>query len=63
MLEKGILNKRICDCIKDSSNTETWLEFIRNSEKVFGLDSADVEKMSDEKLNSYVDFIDDLWSR
>lgn len=52
MLEKGILNKRICDCIKDSSNTETWLEFIRNSEKVFGLDSADVEKMSDEKLNS-----------
>lgn len=60
---KKALDKRICDVVEGASNTETYREFIRNSEENFEMDKADIDSMDDKSLNDYVEFLDYLWSK
>lgn len=60
---KENLDKRICDCENKATNTETYREFIRESEKEFGIGFSNLDLMSEEKLQSYLDFLDELWSK
>jgi len=42
---------------------ETLLQFIRNSEKEFGLPVKCLGGMSDDEFREYVDFLDRLWEK
>lgn len=43
------------------NNSETLLDYIRDSEKEFNLKEADVFNMDSAHLTSYIAFLDDLW--
>lgn len=62
MLSKSNLDKRICDC-EDCKNTQTYREFIRESEKAFVMGNANIDGMSDKELNGYIEFLDSLWDK
>lgn len=62
MLTNKDLDKRICDC-EDCENTQTYREYIRESEKEFGMVGAPLNKFDDKLLNSYFEFIDYLWEK
>lgn len=57
---KSILDKRICD-VEGVENTQTYREFIRESEEEFELEQMDLDNMSDENLTEYINFLDYLW--
>jgi hypothetical protein len=57
------LDKRICDIEKDSGNDETFREFIINTENDFDLIPKDIDNMSDEQLNEYIEWLDYLWTK
>lgn len=54
------LDKRICDLEEGATNTETLREFIKRSEKEFVLEPGDLDSMSEEDLNNYIDYLDKL---
>ena len=58
---KEVLNKRICDVVEGASNTQTFREFIRESEDEFEIASANLDSMSEEELSNYLDFLSELW--
>lgn len=65
-VKKEHLDMQICEFynyVDEFLNTETFREYIQNTEKEFGLTPADLENMSDKKLNNYLDFLDDLWTK
>lgn len=55
------LDNRICDCEKDANNTLTYREFIRFTEKDFGLREANLDDMDEETLQKYLEFLDELY--
>lgn len=57
------LDVRICDYYNDSDNEETFREFIRDSEIEFGMEHKNIDRMSKERLNEYLDFLDELWGK
>lgn len=57
------LDKRICDIEERATNTETLREFIKRSEKEFVLEPGDLDSMSEEDLNNYIDYLDKLWEK
>lgn len=59
---KSILDKRICD-VEGFENTQTYREFIRESEQEFELEKMDLDNMLDKNLTEYVDFLDYLWTK
>lgn len=52
-----------CDLIEEATNTETPREFIRNSEEEFGFGNEDIDNMSEDELNVYIDQLDALWGK
>lgn len=46
---------------KKVNKKETLRDFIRNSETEFHFSHADIDNMSDEELEQYVDYLDALW--
>lgn len=64
-LTKELLDKRICDVKEGLDSTETYREFIHNSEKFFGLSKPTTDEMLDEALdadlNKYFKFLCKLW--
>lgn len=60
---KENLDKRICDVHEFAQNTETFREFIRNSEEFFGMHPREIDSMSEEDLNGYINFLDYLWDK
>lgn len=62
MISKENLDKRICD-VEGVSNTQTYREFIRKSEEYFEIHPVDIDKMGDEELNKYLNFLDSLWDK
>jgi hypothetical protein len=46
-----------------ATNKETLREFIKNSEEEFGLIPKDLDNMTDEHLNRYLEFVDYLWEK
>lgn len=61
-LTKELLDKRICD-VEEASNTETYREFIHNSERYFGLLKTEVDEVLDVDLNRYFNFLCNLWDK
>lgn len=59
-LTKDILDSRICD-IEECKNTQTYREFIRETENAFGIAPQNLDNIDDEELNAYLDYLDDLW--
>lgn len=55
------LNKRICDLHPGGTNTQTLLEFIRDSEEEFCMEHVDLDSLNQEELNIHIDFLDELW--
>ncbi|AEZ50196.1 hypothetical protein BCPG3_037 [Bacillus phage BCPG3] len=49
--------------VTDVQNDQTFREFIRESEAYFGMAPRDLESLTDEELNSYSDFLDELWNK
>lgn len=62
---KDNLDKRISDVIKEATNNQTFREFIRESEKEFGMTEypLDNEDLTDEELKEYIDFLSYLWDK
>lgn len=65
MITKGMLDKRICDVEKEADNTQTYREFIRESEGEFCMSSypLDYDDTTDEEINEYFEFLCELWSK
>jgi len=51
------------DINKQINENETLLQFIRNTEKEFGMNVANLGSMTDKEFNDYVDFLDDFWCK
>ena len=62
-ITKENIDTPICDLVEEAYNKETPREFIRNSEKEFGFEEADIDNMSEDELNAYADQLDDLWGK
>lgn len=60
---KDVLDKRICDIEKDTTNTQTYRDFIRETEKEFQLKSFNINLMKEDELRNYLDLMDELWSK
>ncbi len=63
MIKVSDLDKRICDVEPDCINDETYRHFITTSEEDFCMDHADIDHMTDDELNKYIEFIDFLWTK
>ncbi|WP_026572894.1 hypothetical protein [Bacillus sp. UNC438CL73TsuS30] len=63
MLATKNLDRRICDIESESQNTQTYREFIKQSEDEFGLRPRNLDHMSNEQLTQYLDFLDFLWGK
>ena len=61
-ITKDILNKRICD-VEIAENTQTYLEFIRESEEQFGIKRVNLDNLSDNELTEYFMFLEYLWDK
>lgn len=55
---KEFLNMRICD-IENCEDTQTWNEFITETEKEFGLKHIEIKSF--DHFNWYINFLDELW--
>jgi hypothetical protein len=49
--------------IEGVTNNETPREFIRNSENEFGMKHSDIDNMSEDELNGYIEYLDYLWEK
>lgn len=57
------LDKRICDCEPKADNTQTYREFIRESEDMFGMCHEPIDMYSDDELVDYIAELDYLWEK
>lgn len=48
---------------KKVNKEETLREFIRDSENEFQISNEDIDNMTDEELEEYVEWLDDLWGK
>lgn len=62
MLTHKYLDERICDC-EECENTQTYREYIRDSEIELEMDNAPLDKFDDKLLNDYFEFINYLWEK
>ncbi|WP_368657651.1 hypothetical protein AB3Z07_21300 [Metabacillus halosaccharovorans] len=49
--------------LEGADNQETPREFIRSTEREFELRKMDIEAMSTDDLNHYIEFLDYLWNK
>lgn len=63
MISENNLDKRICDDIDGSKNTQTYREYIRDSEEQFGLEEYPLDNMNDFDLLDHLEFLDYLWTK
>lgn len=63
MISKGNLDKRICDIEVGTTNTQTYREFIRQSEEEFGIEPENIDEMYDSELREYMEQLDYLWEK
>lgn len=54
-MRKEDLDTRICDVIPYAKNTQTFREFIRSTEKRFGLEPAPLDTFNAKELNEYIE--------
>lgn len=46
-----------------ATNTQTPREFIRSSEEEFGLEHLNIDGLTEEDINDYIDLLDYLWTK
>lgn len=63
MITKADLDKRICDVVEGAENTQTYRQFIRESEKEFEMAPEPIDSYPDDELNMYVMELDYLWEK
>ena len=63
MINKSDLDKRICDTEEGAENSQTWREFIKESEKEFGMANIDMDTFTEYELNKYIEFLEYLWEK
>ncbi|WP_275372834.1 hypothetical protein [Clostridium tertium] len=63
MLTNKLLDIKICDIEKECSNTQTYREYITESENKFEMARENLDAMSDEELSKYLEFLDYLWDK
>ncbi|WP_142415427.1 hypothetical protein [Hathewaya massiliensis] len=57
------LDKRICDCEEGAENTQTYREFIRQTEEEFWIEHESIDKMSEKELKEYFLWLAELWGK
>ena len=62
-LTKSKLDIPFAELVKEATNKETPRQFIRNTESEFGIEELDIDNMSEDELNRYADYLDDLWGK
>jgi hypothetical protein len=62
-LTKELLDTPFSKFIEGATNPETPREFIRSSEKEFEMRRADIDNMSEDELNGYIEHLDYLWTK
>ena len=62
MIRVEDLDKRICD-MEDCENTQTWREYIRETEEEFELYPMNLNDIRDWALEEYIDLLDELWDK
>jgi hypothetical protein len=63
MINKTNLDKRICDVEENCKNTQTYREFIRESEEEFGMCPEPIDQYSNTDLQEYLEELDCLWEK
>ena len=62
-MDKSQLDKRICDYEPESNNTQTYREFMTESEDTFDMLEVNLDNMTDAELDDYFGFLDSLWNK
>lgn len=62
-MEKQHLDVPIRYCCVNSNSNQTWREFIIESENEFGMCNENVDNLTEEELNIYVEFLNYLWDK
>jgi hypothetical protein len=62
-ITKDNLDTPYTELIEGATNTETPRQFIRNTEKEFDMQWVELEKLSEDGLNEYIEFLDYLWTK
>lgn len=62
-ITKDQLDTPICEVVPEANNTETYRDFIRSSENEFCMEPRDIDTMTDQELNEYIEFLDYLWDK
>ena len=57
------LDLRICDVEEGASNTQTYREFMTSVYDDLGVDSPDLDSMTDEKLSRELDWCDEMMDK
>lgn len=63
MITKQNLDKRICDVESNAKNTQTYREFIRESEIEFGMGEEPIDMYGDLDLEEYLEELNGLWDK
>ena len=59
-ITKEDLDKKINEH-EGGGNTQTYREYIKETEKEFGIEPVELEKLSDTDLNDYLKYLDWMW--
>lgn len=62
MITRADLDKKICD-VEGGENNQTYREFIRESEEMFGLANEPIDDYPDDEINMYIMELDYLWEK
>lgn len=62
MINKSNLDNRIMD-VEGGVNPQTYREFIRESEMIFGLNDVDLDRITDEQLKHYLKELNYIWEK
>jgi len=56
MISEEYLNNKV-------NENETLFQFIRSSEREFGMEEKYLTEMTDKEFSDYLDFLDELWCK
>ncbi len=62
-ITKAVLDIPFSKLIEGVENNETPRKFIRESEFQFGMEPADIDSMTEDELNGYIEHLDYLWEK
>lgn len=64
VIPKSALDRRICDYYEDSTNTQTFREFVLEGDDTFGRPTDKLlEEMTDEEITQLINFYNNLWDK